>query len=115
MLDQKRSHCFGKDFNPIVYVTYKHNTKARLTCAVFKDWLKEFDRSMIQQKHKVLLLLSNAASHKVPEGLKNVLVHFLKPNSTAHFQPNDAGIIGNFKFYYGKGLTKHFLHAIENE
>ena len=34
---------------------------------------------------------------------------------TSHLQPNDAGIIRNFKLYYRKGLTKHFLRAIEDD
>ena len=33
---------------------------------------------------------------------------------TSHLQPNDAGIIRNFKLYYRKGQTKHFLRAIED-
>ena len=115
MQEQKGPAVSEKDFDPNVYVTYRHNSKAWMTSVVFTDWLKDFDRSMIQQKRKVLLLLDNAASHKVPEDLENVQVHFLPPNTTAHLQPNDAGIIRNFKLYYRKGLTKHFLQSIEND
>ena len=67
------------------------------------------------KKRKVLLLLDNATSHKVPEDLQNVRVHFLPPNMTSHLQSNDAGIIRNFKLYYRKGQTKHFLRAIEDD
>ena len=69
---------------------------------IFITWLKDFDRSVMQQKRKVLLLLGNAASHKVREGSKHVQVHFLPPNLMAHFQPIDAEIIRNFKFVIKK-------------
>ena len=69
----------------------------------------------IKKKRNVLLLLDNATSHKAPENLQNVRVHFLPPNMTSHFLQNDARIICNFKLYYRKGLTKHFLRAIEDD
>ena len=64
---------------------------------MFIGWLKDFNRSMIQQIRNVLLLLDNAATSS--RRFKNVQVHFLPPNSTAHLQLNDAGIIQNFKLY----------------
>jgi len=106
--------CFGKDFNPNFYITHRHNTTVGVTSMVFAVWLTDFECSMTRQKWKVLLL-DNAASHKFPEGLRNNLVDFLTPNLTAHLQPNDDGIIPNFKLYYREGLTKHFLQAIEND
>uniref|UniRef100_UPI00358F3611 tigger transposable element-derived protein 6-like n=1 Tax=Myxine glutinosa TaxID=7769 RepID=UPI00358F3611 len=109
-----RPRCFGKDFNPNVYVTYRHNKKACMTGDIFTGWLQDLERSMRWKKRKVLLILNNAASHKIPEDLKFVKVHFLPANTTTHLQPNDAGIIRNFKLQYRKGLTKLFLNAIED-
>ena len=41
----------------------------------------------------------NASVHVINENLNltNVTVHFLPPNTTAHLQPCDAGIINSFK------------------
>ena len=110
-----RPRYFGKDFDPIVYAIYCYNKKAWMTSDLFTEWLENFKRTMRSKKRKVLLLLDNATSHKIPEDLKNVRVHFLPPNMTSHLRPNDAGIIRNFKLYYRKGLTKHFLRAIEDD
>ena len=48
---------------------------------------------------KILLLVDNAPMHIIDENvsLTNVAVHFLPPNTTAHLQPCDAGIINSFK------------------
>ena len=110
-----RPRCFGKDFDPNVYAIYRYNKKAWMTSDLITEWLENFKRTMRSKKRKVLLLLDNATSHKVLEDLQNVRVHFLPPNMTSHLQPSDAGIIRNFKFYYRKGLTKHFLRAIEDD
>ena len=110
-----RPRCFGKDFDPNVYAIYRYNKKAWMTSDLFTEWLENFERTMRSKKRKVLLLLDNATSHKVPEDLQNVPVHFLPPNMTSHLQPNDAGVIRNFKLYYRKGLTIHFLRAIEDD
>ena len=67
------------------------------------------------KKHKVFLLLDNATSYKVPEDIRNVRVHFLPSNTTAQLQPNDPGIVRNFKQYYRKGLAKQFLHTMEDD
>ena len=103
-----RPRCFGKDFDPNVYAIYRYNKKAWITSDLFTEWLENFERIMRSKKRKVLLLLDNATSHKIPEDLQNVRVHFLPPIMTSHLQPNDAGIIRNFKLYYRKGLKKHF-------
>jgi len=54
---------------------------------------------MRQQNHKILLLADNAPTHLMDETilLSNIKVHFLSPNTTAHLQPLDAGIINSFK------------------
>ena len=115
--DRKNSEAryFGKDFDPNVYAIYRYNKKAWMTSDLFTEWLENFERIMRSKKRKVLLLLDNATSHKVPEDLQNVQVHFLPTNLTSHLQPNDAGIIRNVKLYYQKGLTKHFPRAIQDD
>lgn len=51
------------------------------------------------QNRTILLLADNAPTHLLDETiqLSNVNVHFLPPNTTAHLQPLDAGIINSFK------------------
>ena len=63
----------------------------------------------------VILLVDNATSHSA-EGLRltHVVVKFLPPNTTAHIQPMDAGIIRNFKGFYRGLLVRYFLRCIED-
>ncbi|CAB4374021.1 unnamed protein product [Rhizophagus irregularis] len=45
--------------------------------------------------------------------LSNVKVHFLPPNTTAHLQPLDAGIINSFKAQYRKLLVMNRVEAYD--
>ncbi|CAJ0905672.1 412_t:CDS:1, partial [Entrophospora sp. SA101] len=43
----------------------------------------------------------------------NIRLHFLPPNTTAHLQPIDQGIIHSFKSNYGKILCKDRIDAFD--
>lgn len=80
---------------------YKNNSKAWMTGAVYRDWLRALDRDMRAAGRHILLLLDNASSHSSGGlALTNVRVHKLPPNTTAYLQPMDAGIIATFKQHY---------------
>lgn len=112
----QRPRCFGKSYNPECYVRYRHNAKAWMTADLFKEWLKDFDRQMRLVKRKVILLVDNAASHSQGDlQLRNVTLHFLPPNTTAHIQPMDAGIIKAFKAHYRKQLVQHYINRVEKD
>ena len=114
---RKSAHpgCFGKTFNPSVYVKYTSNKKAWMTGVVYQDWLNKFNRRMRVAGRHVILLVDNATSHSA-EGLRltHVVVKFLPPNTTAHIQPMEAGIIRNFKGFYRGLLVRYFLRCIED-
>ena len=111
-----RPRCFGKTFDPNIYVTYKHNSKAWMTSAIFQDWLINLDKQMKQQGRHILLLLDNAACHSSGDiKTKNVKINFLPPNTTAHIQPLDAGVIHSFKSHYRKQLVRHYIQCAEND
>jgi len=67
--------------------------------SIWNDYLKRLNTRMHHQKRKILLLVDNAPTHAIenPDSLTNIKVHFLPPNTTAHLQPCDAGIINSFK------------------
>ena len=109
-----RPRCFGKTYNPQTYVRYRNNAKAWMTAELFIEWLKDFDRQMRLVTRKVILLVDNAASHTAGDLLlTNVKLHFLPPNTTAHIQPMDAGIIKAFKAHYRKQLVAHYIECAE--
>lgn len=109
----KWPRCFGRDFDPGVYVTYRNNTKAWMTGVLFQEWLQDFNKTMRQKHRQVLLLLDNASSHTEPPLLSNTKVKFIPPNTTSHLQPMDGGIIQNFKVYYRRCLGSHFVQCID--
>jgi len=80
---------------------------------IFGKWLKYINIIFRTQNRKILLFIDNASSHFNPDkdnnqeikesgnlNLSHVRVYFLLPNTTAHLQPIDAGIIKSFKAIY---------------
>jgi hypothetical protein len=80
-------------------VDYYWNSTAWMQVSIWNDYLEKLDRQMRLQNRHILLLIDNAPVHIIDENinLTNVAVHFLPPNTTAHLQPCDAGIIKSFK------------------
>ena len=67
--------------------------------SVWNDWLKLFDARLRLQNRHIILLYDGASTHILQENtvLSNIRLHKLPPNTTAHLQPCDAGIIKSFK------------------
>ena len=105
----------GDKQDPNVYVIYRNNPKAWMTGVLFMEWLTSFNAQIVQRGRKVLLLLDNASSHDhIPE-LSNVTMKFLPPNTTAHLQPMDGGIIQNLKSFYCRYQSQHYLRCLESD
>jgi hypothetical protein len=77
-----------------------------MTKSIFHVFLRRFDRAMKAQKRKVLLLLDNFSGHMVEYAPTNVELLFLPPNTTAHLQPLDGGIIRAFKAHFKRRQYK---------
>ncbi|UYV72763.1 TIGD6 [Cordylochernes scorpioides] len=88
-----KPRCF-RNFSPHFYCTYTSNSKEWMTSSIFQEWLLQFNKQLVSEGRRILLLLDNATSHCVPnDGLSNIKIHFLPPNMTASLQPLDSGII----------------------
>ncbi|UYV62857.1 TIGD6 [Cordylochernes scorpioides] len=97
-----KPRCF-RNFSPHFYCTYTSNSKAWMTSSIFREWLLQFNKQLVSEGRRILLLLDNATSLCVPnDGLSNIKIHFLPPNMTASLQPLDSGIIKSFKAQYRK-------------
>ncbi|CAG8476913.1 5649_t:CDS:2 [Cetraspora pellucida] len=57
---------------------------------------------------------NNNNTVRKPFKLINIKLHYLLPNTTAHLQPMDAGIIQSFKSKYKKLYCKHVLNQFES-
>ncbi|XP_056008513.1 tigger transposable element-derived protein 6-like [Ostrea edulis] len=92
--------CFrGKKSLPVVY---RSSANAWMTSDIFREWLKDFNKQMVRQNRKVLLLVDNCSAHPkdAADRLSNVKLEFLPANTTSVIQPCDQGIIKNLKTLY---------------
>lgn len=68
---------------------------------------------MKRRNRRILLLVDNAPTHLQQVTLENVRVEKLPPNTTAHLQPCDAGIIHSFKCQYKRIFVEDRLVAFD--
>ena len=99
---------------------YYANPKAWMRSDIFEEWLKSINNRFRIQNRKILLLVDNASPHFNPDEneqdnlvLSHIKVKFLPPNTTAHLQPIDAGIINSFKAIYKQHYIRHVLYQFD--
>jgi hypothetical protein len=80
-------------------VNYYWNSKSWMQVSIWNEYLKKLDSRMRAQGRNIILLIDNAPTHSLYENtnLTNITIEFLPPNTTAHLQPCDQGIINSFK------------------
>ncbi|GES78741.1 tigger transposable element-derived protein 6-like [Rhizophagus clarus] len=88
---------------------------AWMQVSIWNDWIRKFDAQMRLKGRNILLLIDNAPVHALYEGveLTNIKIEFLPPNTTAHLQPCDKGIINSFKAQYRKLLLQNRIKAFD--
>lgn len=86
---------------------YYSSKKAWMTTSIFRKIIGKFNSRMAKEHRNVVLLIDNAPVHDERLSLSNVKIVFLPPNTTAHYQPLDAGIIANFKTNYRRIQYRH--------
>ncbi|XP_022865448.1 CENP-B homolog protein 2-like, partial [Olea europaea var. sylvestris] len=106
--------CFKNENMNNLNCKYRSNKKAWMTGLLFQDFVGWFDKRM--NGRKVLLIVDNCPTHpKVVEGLRNVELFFLLPNTTSKIQPCDARIIRAFKAHYRRRFYSSILQGLEVE
>ena len=80
-------------------VNYYWNSKSWMQVSIWNEYLKNLDARMRSLGRNILLLVDNAPTHALYDNthLTNVTIEHLPPNTTAHLQPCDQGIINSFK------------------
>ena len=84
-----------------------------MSTRLFQGWVSRLDARMRSENRKILLLLDNASSHHDPETTKHVEIRKLPPNTTAHLQPLEAGIIRNFKSMISKQKALYYADRLD--
>lgn len=109
-----RPRCFGSKSADELGVEYSSASKGWMTTALFQSWVEHFNSTMQSENRHVLLLLDNASPHRISKPLSNVTLHLLPPNTTAHLQPQDAGIISSFKSAIGELRNRHVVDKLDD-
>ena len=80
-------------------VDYYWNQKSWMQVSIWNEYIKKLNIRMRRQDQNILLLVDNAPTHALYETthLTNITIKHLPPNTTAHLQPCDQGIINSFK------------------
>ena len=115
--------CIGKSKSPRVFrtvetlpIAYFSQKKAWSTGKIFKKWFNEIFLPFVRRMYpgqKILLLMDHCGSHNQEDlffdSFGQVDVDFLPKNTTALYQPMDAGIIACMKCNYRYGLLHETL------
>ena len=94
-------------------VNYESNKNTWMTSSIFEKWLRQWDKTLHVQSHKIALVLDNCPAHPKLK-FNNIELVFLPPNVTSLIQSCDQGIIRNFKFHYRRLLILKLLPEIES-
>jgi hypothetical protein len=116
----KNPRCFKKINRKLLRIEYRYNKTKWMTGIIMEEYLQWLDNKMRGANRKVLLLLDNFSGHELgvelvggKQGLSNIRVEWLPPNTTSHWQPLDQGIIASFKTIYRKEWILYMLRQYE--
>lgn len=109
----RQPRCFKGKTGEELGLQYRCAPKGWMNTQLFQGWLGNFNETMKNEGRHVLLLLDNASCHRGHDGLSNVKVHMLPPNTTAHLQPQDAGIIRSFKSRVNNIKNRYYVDQLD--
>jgi len=72
-------------------------------------------KNQLQNRLELHKIKKNQKNQKKPNiFLTNIELIYLPPNTTAHLQPMDAGIIHSFKAKYKQEFCKHLIRQFDS-
>jgi hypothetical protein len=114
----KKPRCFKHINLKNLRVQYRNNKSKWMTGLIMEEYLRWLNKKM--RGRKILLLLDNFSGHELgvelvggKQGLENVRIEWLPPNTTSYWQPLDQGIIASFKLRYRKQWVLYMLQQLE--
>ena len=112
----KKSRCFKhlSDKSRPADVHGFYNPTLWMASDVMYAVLTSFNRKLLLEQRKVVLILNNAYCHpkSIIDSFSQIKIIFMPKNTTLRLQPLDAGVIQNFKVTYRKRLVKCVLARI---
>lgn len=118
----KNPRCLKNINRQLLRIQYRYNKSKWMTGIIMEEYLRWFNNKMCSQGRKVLLLMDNFSGHELgvqlvggKQGLSNVQIEWLPPNTTSHWQPLDQGIIASFKLQYRRLWISYMLRQYESD
>jgi len=93
---------------------YRAQKKSWMDSILFEEWVREINKMFQAEERNVLLIVDNCPAHPTIEGLSNLKLIFLPPNTTSVTQPMDQGVIRCLKAHYRKRLVKLILCNLDS-
>jgi hypothetical protein len=116
----KNPRCFSKIKSKNLRIMYRFNKSKWMTGLICEEYLRWLNTKMRGEGRKVLLLLDNFSGHELAvllvgglQGLSNIRIAWLPPNTTSEWQPMDQEIIASFKLQYRKRWIAFMLQEYE--
>ena len=116
----KNPRCFSKIKRQNLRVKYRFNKTKWMTGLICEEYLQWLNNKMRAEQRHVLLLMDNFSGHELAvqliggqQGLSNVRIEWLPPNTTSFWQPMDQGIIASFKLQYRRQWITFMLYQYE--
>jgi hypothetical protein len=112
--------CFSKINRRNLRIKYRFNKTKWMTGLICEEYLRWLNNMMAAQQRHVLLLMDNFSGHELSvhlvggqQGLSNVRIEWLPPNTTSEWQPMDQGIIASFKLHYRRQWVTFMIQQHE--
>nr|CCA25275.1 PREDICTED: similar to Tigger transposable elementderived protein 6 putative [Albugo laibachii Nc14] len=109
----RQPRCFNSKSVEDLDLEYGNSPNGWINTRLFQGWVSRLGARMRSENRKILLLLDNVSSHHAPETLTHVEIRKLPPDTTAHLQPMDAGIIRNFKIMISKKKALYYADRLD--
>ena len=110
----RQPQCFSRKSASELGVDYASTAKAWMPTQLFQSWVCGFSDKMREEGRRVLLLLDNVSTHRASTSHSHVTIKMLPPNTTTFLQPQDAGIIRQFKADVRKRQNRHALDHLDS-
>uniref|UniRef100_A0A6I8N6S5 HTH CENPB-type domain-containing protein n=1 Tax=Ornithorhynchus anatinus TaxID=9258 RepID=A0A6I8N6S5_ORNAN len=86
-------------------VFYSVHPRARMTSALFRAELRQWDRELRLQSRKILLLVDPGPARPRADGLRNIRLAFLPAGRPGRPRPLGRGVVGSLRGHFRRLMT----------
>uniref|UniRef100_A0A8D2L316 Tigger transposable element derived 3 n=1 Tax=Varanus komodoensis TaxID=61221 RepID=A0A8D2L316_VARKO len=101
----------GAEAQEFLPATYRADSRAWMTAAIFAEWLQKLNEDMKCKRRSVVLFLAQCGAHPYAE-LSHVKMVFMPPG-LSRVHPLEHGAIQSFRCHYRRRLLTRLLVALD--